>query len=52
MLCRGASKKQVAASLAITPSTAEQDVHHMYENLGVSSHAGATVFALEHCLLK
>jgi HD-GYP domain-containing protein (c-di-GMP phosphodiesterase class II) len=52
LLCRGASKKQVAASLVIAPSTADHHVRHIYEKLGVSSRAGATLFALEHGLLK
>jgi HD-GYP domain-containing protein (c-di-GMP phosphodiesterase class II)/DNA-binding CsgD family transcriptional regulator len=52
LLCRGASKKQVAASLVIAPSTVDHHVRHIYEKLGVSSRAGATVFALEHGLLK
>jgi HD-GYP domain-containing protein (c-di-GMP phosphodiesterase class II)/DNA-binding CsgD family transcriptional regulator len=52
LLCRGASKKQVAAGLVIAPSTVDHHVRHIYEKLGVSSRAGATVFALEHGLLK
>lgn len=50
-LCRGATKRDVAAALAISPSTADHHVRHIYAKTGVSSRAAATLFAVEHDLL-
>lgn len=50
-ICRGATKKEVAAALAISPSTADHHVRHIYTKIGVSSRAAATLFAVEHDLL-
>jgi DNA-binding NarL/FixJ family response regulator len=41
----------VAAALVISASTADHHVRHIYEKLGVSSRAAATLFAVEHDLL-
>ena len=51
LICTGRSKKEVAAQLVISPSTADHHVCHIYEKIGVSSRAGATLFALQHRLL-
>ncbi|MBJ7600476.1 MAG: hypothetical protein DLM67_17615 [Candidatus Nephthysia bennettiae] len=51
LLCRGSTKKQVAAELHISPSTADHHVRHIYEKTGASTRAGAAVFALEHGLI-
>jgi DNA-binding NarL/FixJ family response regulator len=52
MICRGGTKKQVAALLSISPSTVDHHVRHIYDKAGVQTRAGATLFALEHDLLK
>jgi DNA-binding NarL/FixJ family response regulator len=52
LLCRGGSKKQVASLLSISPSTVDHHVRHIYEKAEVQSRAGATLFAVEHDLLK
>ena len=52
LICRGGTKKQVASSLSISPSTVDHHVRHIYEKAGVQTRAGATLFALEHDLLK
>ena len=52
LICRGGTKKQVAALLSISPSTADHHLRHIYEKAGVQTRAGATLFALEHDLLK
>jgi HD-GYP domain-containing protein (c-di-GMP phosphodiesterase class II) len=52
LICRGATKKDVAAALTISPSTADHHVRHIYEKIGVSTRAGAAVFALQHDLLQ
>jgi HD-GYP domain-containing protein (c-di-GMP phosphodiesterase class II) len=51
LICRGHSKKQVAAQLVISSSTADHHVRHIYEKIGVSTRAGAAVFALQQRLL-
>jgi DNA-binding CsgD family transcriptional regulator len=51
LLCRGARKKDVAAALHISPSTADHHVRHIYAKTGVTSRAAATLFAVEHDLL-
>jgi HD-GYP domain-containing protein (c-di-GMP phosphodiesterase class II) len=50
-IARGASYKEVAAHLSISPKTAEHHVGHIYAKLGVSSRAAAALFAMEHNLL-
>jgi HD-GYP domain-containing protein (c-di-GMP phosphodiesterase class II) len=52
LICRGGTKKQVANSLSISPSTVDHHVRHIYDKAGVQTRAGATLFALEHELLK
>ncbi|MDP5228715.1 MULTISPECIES: HD domain-containing phosphohydrolase [Arthrobacter] len=51
LICRGATKKEVAAALVISPSTADHHVRHIYTKTGCSSRAAATLFAVEHDLL-
>jgi HD-GYP domain-containing protein (c-di-GMP phosphodiesterase class II) len=52
LLCLGRSKKEVAGLLSIAPSTVDHHVRHIYEKAGVQTRAGATLFAIEHDLLK
>jgi len=52
VICRGGTKKQVASMLSISPSTVDHHVRHIYEKAGVQTRAGATLFALDHDLLK
>lgn len=51
-ICRGETKAQVAKALVLSPSTVDHHVRHIYEKTGVRTRAGATLFALEHDLLK
>ena len=51
LICSGHSNKQLAEQLVISHSTADHHVRHIYEKIGVSSRAGATLFALQHRLL-
>ena len=51
-ICRGGTKKQVASMLSILPSIVDHHVRHIFDKAGVQSRAGATLFALEHDLLK
>ncbi len=51
LIARGASKKEVAGQLHISPATADHHVRHIYEKLGVATRAGAAIFALQHGLI-
>ncbi|HEY7034470.1 MAG TPA: HD domain-containing phosphohydrolase [Thermomicrobiales bacterium] len=50
-IARGATFKEVAGRLSISPKTAEHHVQHIYAKIGVSSRAAAALFAMEHNLL-
>ena len=51
LLARGASSKQIATELVITPKTARNHVEHIYAKIGASSRASAAMFAMQHGLL-
>jgi HD-GYP domain-containing protein (c-di-GMP phosphodiesterase class II) len=51
LLVRGRSERQIAAELFIAPSTVHTHVTHIYDKAGVSTRAGAAVFAMEHGLI-
>jgi HD-GYP domain-containing protein (c-di-GMP phosphodiesterase class II) len=51
LLARGHSTKQIAETLVISPKTADHHIQHIYTKIGVSTRAGATLYALEHDLL-
>jgi HD-GYP domain-containing protein (c-di-GMP phosphodiesterase class II) len=51
MLARGLRTKQVAHALGISVKTADRHVQNAYAKIGVSTRAGATLFAMEHGLL-
>jgi HD-GYP domain-containing protein (c-di-GMP phosphodiesterase class II) len=51
LIARGASNKDVAARLVISPKTAGTHLEHIYAKLGVSSRAEAGLFAVQHGLL-
>lgn len=49
-LARGKTTREIATDLVITPKTADNHIQHIYSKIGVSTRAGATLFALEHDL--
>lgn len=51
LIARGASKKEVAGALTISPATAHTHVVHIYSKIGVSTRAGAALFAMENGLI-
>jgi HD-GYP domain-containing protein (c-di-GMP phosphodiesterase class II) len=51
LLARGHSIKQIAQHLTISPKTVDSHIQHIYEKIGVSTRAGATLFAVEHNVL-
>lgn len=51
LICTGATKKDVAAALVISSSTADHHIRHIYTKIGVHSRAAATLYAAERGLL-
>lgn len=51
MLARGLQTKQVAGTLGISVKTADHHIQSAYRKIGVSTRAGATLFAMEHGLV-
>ncbi|HEX2176535.1 MAG TPA: HD domain-containing phosphohydrolase, partial [Nocardioidaceae bacterium] len=52
LLSRGASNKQVARRLGISPKTVGNHVEHIYAKAGVTTRSAATLFAMQHGLLR
>jgi HD-GYP domain-containing protein (c-di-GMP phosphodiesterase class II) len=51
-LARGASNREIAKKLVISPRTAEHRVQHIYAKIGGSTRAAAALFAMEHGLVR
>jgi HD-GYP domain-containing protein (c-di-GMP phosphodiesterase class II) len=51
LIARGASTRQVAQRLEITPKTAETHIERIYSKTGASTRSTATLFAMQHGLL-
>ena len=51
LVARGRTTRQVASELVISLPTATHHIEHIYAKIGVSSRAGAALFAVEHGLL-
>lgn len=51
LIARGRSNREVAAELVISPKTVGTHVEHIYAKAGVTTRAGATLFAMQHGLL-
>ena len=51
LLARGLSNRDMAAQLFISPATVKHHIQHIYDKTGLSTRAGATLFAMEHSLL-
>jgi HD-GYP domain-containing protein (c-di-GMP phosphodiesterase class II) len=51
LIARGQVNKQVAVTLGISPKTVGRHIEHIYIKTGVTTRAGATLFAMEHGLL-
>jgi HD-GYP domain-containing protein (c-di-GMP phosphodiesterase class II) len=50
LLARGLQTKQVARALGISVKTADRHIQNAYRKIGVSTRAGATLFAMQHGL--
>ena len=51
LLARGLRTRQVARLLGISAKTADHHVQNVYRKIGVSTRAGATLFAMQHGLV-
>ena len=51
LIAHGASSRDVAKDLFISPKTAGHHIQHIYNKVGVSTRAAAAMFAIEHDLL-
>ncbi len=51
LLVRGRIEREIAELLVIASSTVHAHVLHLYEKMGVSTRAGAALFAMEHELV-
>ncbi|MGH3979609.1 MAG: HD domain-containing phosphohydrolase [Pseudonocardiaceae bacterium] len=51
LLARGWPTKQIARQLAISPKTCDHHIQRIYRKIGVSTRAGATLFAVKHGIL-
>jgi HD-GYP domain-containing protein (c-di-GMP phosphodiesterase class II) len=51
LVARGRTARQIATELVISVPTANHHIEHVYGKVGVSSRAGAALFAVEHGLL-
>jgi DNA-binding NarL/FixJ family response regulator len=51
LIAGGYSMKQIAGLLTISEKTVDNHIQHIYNKIGVSTRAGATLFAMEQDLL-
>ena len=51
LVARGATTRQVARTLGITPKTAGNHIERIYLKIGASSRSTATLFAMQHGML-
>jgi DNA-binding CsgD family transcriptional regulator len=52
MLARGMSRRDVARALIVSEHTVRHHLEHIYTKIGVGTRVAATLFAVEHDLLK
>jgi HD-GYP domain-containing protein (c-di-GMP phosphodiesterase class II) len=52
LIAAGLTAKEVARRLDISPKTADHHIQSLYSKIGVSSRAGAALYALEHGLVQ
>jgi DNA-binding CsgD family transcriptional regulator len=51
LIARGMTTKQAARQLGISPKTCDHHIQRLYRKTGLSTRAGATLFAVEHGLI-
>lgn len=51
-VARGATTKEIGVSLGLSPKTVDNHIQSIYGKLGLKTRGGATLFAMEHGLLR
>jgi HD-GYP domain-containing protein (c-di-GMP phosphodiesterase class II) len=51
-VARGATTKEIGLELGLSPKTVDNHIQSIYGKLGVKTRGGATLFAMEHGLLR
>jgi HD-GYP domain-containing protein (c-di-GMP phosphodiesterase class II) len=51
-LAHGATTREIAADIGLSPKTVDNHTQSIYAKLGVKTRGGATLFAMEHGLLR
>ena len=51
-VARGSTTKEIGRELGVSPKTVDNHIQSIYAKLGVNTRGGATLFALEHGLLR
>jgi DNA-binding CsgD family transcriptional regulator len=52
LLARGMSRREMAQALVVSEHTVRHHLEHIYAKIGVGTRVGATLFAVEHDLLR
>ena len=52
LIAEGLTRPQMAARLSVSKKTIASHIEHIYNKIGVSTRAGATLFAMQHGLLQ
>jgi DNA-binding NarL/FixJ family response regulator len=52
LAAEGGSIKAIAAALTVSPKTVDAHLQHIYSKIGVTTRAGAILFALERGLIS
>ena len=52
LAAHGRSTREIGDTLSISPKTADHHIQHIYDKIGVSTRAGAALFAMEHDLVN
>ena len=51
LLARGHSNREIGTQLYVAPDTVKRHIQHIYDKTGLSTRAGATLFAVENALI-
>jgi HD-GYP domain-containing protein (c-di-GMP phosphodiesterase class II) len=52
LIAKGLNRREAAKALFVSEGTVRSHLEHIYSKIGVSNRSGATLFALEHNLLR
>jgi DNA-binding NarL/FixJ family response regulator len=52
LVARGRTDREIGQVLVISEVTVHHHVRHVYDKIGVSTRAGAALFAMEHDLIQ